>query len=189
MGEIARSLEGAGFDTFLPQRDGLLYDETCRAMRREGFEAAEAAETLQRAIFCLDAYQLLEVCDGLACNLNGRTPDEGAVAEAALAWGAGKAVVLYRADPRSPLQGRDNPLVAGLGGFVTVPTVPEIAYAFAQLFRARRPTPPAAHPPGVRAAVEAGRRLARSLARDRGPEATLAAVRSLVRERSPGRRP
>jgi len=64
-------------------------------------------------------------CRGLL--LNGRVPDEGAVAETAMAWMAGKVVVLYRSDSRSFIAGGDNPLVAGLGTFVTVPTIPEIA--------------------------------------------------------------
>jgi hypothetical protein len=44
-----------------------------------------------------------------------------------MAWMAGKVVVLYRSDSRSFIAGGDNPLVAGLGTFVTVPTIPEIA--------------------------------------------------------------
>jgi hypothetical protein len=34
-----------------------------------------------------------------------------------MAWTAGKAVVLFKDDARSKIDGLDNPLVAGLGGF------------------------------------------------------------------------
>ena len=80
-----------------------------------------------------------------------------------MAWMAGKAVVLYKADSRSLIQGNDNDLVLGLGNFVKVSTIPEIAYAFTQLFRTWRPGKGPLLPPAVRSAVEAGRRLSRLL--------------------------
>jgi len=90
--------------------------------------------------------EVLEACQGLVLNMNRRVPDEGAVAEAAMALVAGKATVLYKAASGSLIQGSDNPLVLGLGNFVSVSTIPEIAYAFTQLFRARRPGPEAQLP-------------------------------------------
>jgi nucleoside 2-deoxyribosyltransferase len=165
MAEIAAALEGAGFAPFLPQRDGLVFAELFQELCRGGFTPREAGAVIQQAIFRLDVYQVIEGCDGILVNLNGRVPDEGAVAVAALAWMAGKTILLYKSDARSLLLGSDNPLVAGLGGFARVSTIPEIAYAFAQLFRTNRPPRPLSLPPTVRRAVEAGRRLARALAR------------------------
>ena len=80
-----------------------------------------------------------------------------------MAWMAGKAVVLYKADSRSLIQGSDNDLLLGLGNFVKVSTIPEVAYAFGQLFRSRRPATAPRLPPAVRTAVEAGHRLSRLL--------------------------
>ena len=72
---------------------------------------------MHRAIFALDAYQVVVGCGSLVCNINGRVPDEGAVAEASMAWTLGKPVVLYKQDIRTAVSGRDNPLVAGLAEF------------------------------------------------------------------------
>jgi len=163
MAAIADTLAQAGFGVFLPHRDGFLFADLHRELVRGGYEAHEAAGLLQRAIFGLDCYQVLVGCQGLVLNLNGRVPDEGAVAEAAMAWTAGRPIVLYKDDSRSLIQGQDNPLVSGLGGFVRVSTLPEIACAFTQLFKRRAAAPPrlSARP---RAVLEHGQRLSRALA-------------------------
>ncbi len=176
MAEIAKTLEGAGFRTFLPQRDGLVLDEARRELLQGGYDTSEAGRMLQAAIFWLDAFAVLHGCQGLVANLNGRVPDEGTVAGAAMAWMAGKAVVLYKSDSRSLIHGTDNPLVAGMGQFVTVSTIPEVAYAFAQLFKKRGPQRAGALPPVVKSAVEHGRRLSAALAAARSPGETAAAI-------------
>lgn len=181
MAEIAATLEGAGFRTFLPQRDGLILDEVRRELLRGGYTASEAGRMVQAAIFWLDAYEVLHDCQGLVANLDGRVPDEGTVAEAAMAWMAGKAVVFYKSDSRSLLHGVDNPLVAGLGQFVTVSTIPEVAYAFAQLFRKRAPQRQGALPPPVKSAVEHGRRLSAALGAAKSPADTAAAIIAATR--------
>lgn len=181
MAEVAATLEGAGFAAFLPQRDGLLFTELFREMRQGGYDLAEAAAMARQAIFWLGAYQAIQGCDGILVNLNGRVPDEGAVAEAALAWMAGKPVVLYKADARSLCLGSDHPLVTGLGGFVGVSTVPEIAYAFTQIFRARRRATAPSLPTSVQQAVAAGRRLARTLATHPAPPEMVSAIVALSR--------
>ena len=184
MGEIAAALEGAGFAVFLPQRDGIVFAEIRLEMLRGGYEPHEADPMVQRAIFWLDVFQVVQGCDGLVCNLNGRVPDEGTVAEAALTWAMGKPVVLYKSDARSLMEGGDNPLVAGLGGFVRVSTVPEIAYAFRQIFRARRPAKSFPLPPDVKLAVAAGRRLAQTLAARPSPAELVSAIVTLSRANS-----
>lgn len=117
MEEVADHLAKAGFDTFLPQRDGLEFARCQVELVRRGMDEQEATDMLARAIFALDAYQVLEKCDAIVVNLNGRVPDEGAVSEAAMAWSVGKTVVGFKADSRSLLAGADNPLVSGLFGF------------------------------------------------------------------------
>jgi nucleoside 2-deoxyribosyltransferase len=181
MAEIAAALEAAGFRTFLPQRDGLIFAEVRRELLQGGYDAAEASRMGQLAIFWLDVFEVVCGCQGLVVNLNGRVPDEGAVAEAAMAWTAGKVVVLYKSDSRSLLHGHDNPLVAGLGQFVAVSTVPEVAYAFAQLFR--RPTRPgaAALPQAVKGVVERGRRLSAALAAAKSTGEIAAAIIAATR--------
>jgi nucleoside 2-deoxyribosyltransferase len=182
MAEIGRTLEGSGFSAFLPHRDVFVFEDVHREFLRGGYDSAEASRMVQQAIFWVDTYEVLSACQGLVLNMNGRVPDEGAVAEAAMAWMAGKAIVLYKADSRSLIQGSDNPIVLGLGGFAKVSTIPEIAYAFAQLFRSRCPGKPALLPQAVRRAVEPGRRLSRLLATCQSAADTVPIIVSLTRQ-------
>ena len=114
MTAIARVLEGAGFDTFLPHRDGL----EPYVLRFSGgassavFPAVRAR--VDYAVFALDVYELLEHCDAVVCNLNGRVPDEGMIVEASLAFAVGKPVTLYKADARAPFGGHDNAMLTAL---------------------------------------------------------------------------
>ena len=123
---LAEALELAGFKTFLPHRDGFLYRTIVPDLVRAGYALEVAQWMVRQAIFALDVYQVLVSCDGAVVNLNGRVPDEGAVAEGAMAWTAGKAVVLFKDDARSKIDGLDNPLVAGLGGFRLVTRIEEL---------------------------------------------------------------
>ena len=181
MSEIARTLEGAGFSTFLPHRDSFLFMDVYREFLRGGYDAAESSRMIQQAIFWLDTYEVISGCQGLVLNMNGRVPDEGAVAEAAMAWMAGKAIVLYKADSRSLIQGDDNELVLGLGSFVKVSTIPEIAYAFTQLFRTRRLGKSPVFPQAVRSALERGRRLSKLLAACKSSADIVPVIVSLTR--------
>jgi hypothetical protein len=182
MAEIARTLEAAGFSVFLPHRDGFVFADVHREFVRGGYEVAEAARMIQQAIFWLDTYEVAAGCQGLALNMNGRVPDEGAVAEAAMAWMAGKAIVIYKADSRSLIQGNDNPLVLGLGNFVKVSTIPEIAYAFAQIFRVHRSPKMIPLPQHVKSAIERGRRLSQLLAFCKSPADVVPIIVSLTRQ-------
>ncbi len=189
MTEIARTLEGAGFSAFLPHRDTFIFADVHREFLRGGYEPAEATRMIQQAIFWLDTHEVVSACQGLVLNMNGRVPDEGAVSEAAMAWMAGKPIVLYKADSRSLIQGSDNPLVLGLGSFARVSTIPEIAYAFTQVFRTWRPGKSLVLPQAVRSAVEAGRRLSRLLTTCKSPADLVPIIVSLTRQatRSSGR--
>lgn len=135
MSQIADSLEQAGFETFLPHRDGLEFARLLPVLLDLGLTQARADKVLQQAIFSLDVHQLLEGCDGVVVNLNGRVPDEGTVVEASLAWLSGKALVLYKNDGRTLLEGADNPMVTGLGAFKTVSTCAEIPKALERAFQ------------------------------------------------------
>lgn len=116
MASIARALEACGHATFLPQRDGL----EVLAMRLAALPLARSAalgfadRLMRRAIFAVDVYQLVEGCDAVVWNLNGRVPDEGAVVEATLAFATGKPLVAYKDDARSVFDGHDNPMLTGL---------------------------------------------------------------------------
>ena len=114
MTAIARALEQSGFDTFLPHRDGLEpYVLPFGKSPLPGLVPGMRGG-VDYAIFALDVFELLERCDAVVCNLNGRVPDEGMIVEASLAFGHGKPLVLYKADARAPFGGHDNAMLTAL---------------------------------------------------------------------------
>lgn len=133
MQEIANILENHGFKVFLPHRDGLEFSNLVNSFCNIGISSKKATEILNKAIFTLDVFQVLD-SDGLILNMNGRVPDEGAMVEAGIAWNAGKVMVIYKNDARTLLNGNDNPLLLGLTDFETVNNVAEIPHKFKSLF-------------------------------------------------------
>lgn len=122
--EITQVLENAGYETFLAQRDGLLFADIVKEIKDIPKEKAE--EIVMKLIFHLDAYQASKVCDAIVFDMNGRVPDEGAVAETALGFAKGKPVILYKNDSRSLIQGHDNPLISGLSNFKIINNIKDI---------------------------------------------------------------
>jgi len=120
MTRIAGVLRRAGFEPFVPHSDGMEFAKLQPYLIEQGCDAALAGQWLHAAIFALDTYQVVVGCGSLIFNMNGRVPDEGAVAEATMAWMLGKPVVLFKEDARSAIAGRDNPLVIGPARFNTV---------------------------------------------------------------------
>lgn len=120
MVEIADVLLNAGFDCFVPHRDGMEFAQVQPHLVGRGYDPIAVGQLLHEAVFALDVQQVLTGCGSVICNLNGRVPDEGAVAEAAMAWTLGKPVVFFKEDCRSMVAGRDNPLVVGMGNFKVV---------------------------------------------------------------------
>jgi hypothetical protein len=96
-----------------------------------GHEPEVVGQWLHEAIFALDTYQVAVGCGALVFNMNGRVPDEGAVAEATMAWMLGKPVILFKEDARSAIAGRDNPLVVGPACFKQVAEIERVGEALA----------------------------------------------------------
>lgn len=140
MEHLAAALREGGFETFVPHADGLEFAQVCPWLIEEGYDPQDAGRLLHAAVFALDVYQVLVGCGSLLLNLNGRVPDEGAVAEAAMAWAWGKPVVIYKDDCRSKVQGRDNPLVVGLTGFRVVEQRSALAQELRTLLEGRDST-------------------------------------------------
>ena len=126
MRAIADALCEAGFDVYLPHRDGMEFRLIHRILVKQDWEPTQAARFLHAAIFALDVYQLVVECDAMVWNLNGRVPDEGAVSEAAMAWTLGKPLIAYSDDVRSLIAGRMNPLLVGMVDFSTVDEIAAI---------------------------------------------------------------
>lgn len=119
MEKIASVLEDEGFETFLPHRDGLEFNSIFPYLIETlKLPPDTVARQMHYAIDALDVYQVAFGTDSIVMNINGRTPDEGAVAELAMAWTLGKPGVVFRADSRSLSNGRNNPLVMGRSDFV-----------------------------------------------------------------------
>lgn len=129
MQQLAAVLEAAGHETFLPQRDGIELVRLEPALVDAGCSPDEASRVSALSVFHFDTYKLLAWADGVAANLNGRTPDEGTVVEAALAWHSGKALVFYKCDPRAPFAGSDNPMLAALTGLDVVSEIDDLPAA------------------------------------------------------------
>ncbi|MHB8900801.1 MAG: nucleoside 2-deoxyribosyltransferase [Thermoguttaceae bacterium] len=119
MCQIAEALRTDDFEPFLPHEE-IQFAEVHPLLVEGGLGPAEAGQVLHEAIFALDVYFVILGCGSLVLNLNGRVPDEGAVAEATMAWMLGKPMVFYKADSRSLIEGRDNPILAGQTGFEQV---------------------------------------------------------------------
>lgn len=140
MEAIAGRVCAAGMAVYLPHRDGMEFRHVHHHLVEAGWGMAIAAKFLHQAIFSLDVFQLVEACDSVVWNLNGRVPDEGAVSEAAIAWTLGKPLVGYKDDVRSLITGRDNPLLVGLVEFETVSNLDAIVPALrAALAACREP--------------------------------------------------
>jgi nucleoside 2-deoxyribosyltransferase len=165
MRALAGALESAGMKTFLPQRDGLE-----AYVLRFAASAMQAAvplvrDTIDRAIFALDVYEIVEGCDALVLNMNGRVPDEGGVVEAAVAYCAGKPLVLYKQDVRAPFGGRDNAMLTGLAGGRVVGRLGDVPAAVLEQYRLAPPSRAPRHPGELAATVDAGRRISGILRR------------------------
>ena len=175
---LAEALEQAGFTTFLPHRDGFLYGAIVPDLTKAGYPLEVAQWLARQAIFALDVYQVLVTCDGTVVNLNGRVPDEGAVVEGAMAWTVGKAVVLFKDDARSKIDGLDNPLVAGLGGFRLVNHSDDVPRALTRALEEHPPVPLQVDslPATTRQIAERGQRLFESYEADNTGEL----IRSII---------
>ena len=165
MTQLADVLQEAGYSVYLPHRDGMEFRLILDVLVDRKWSPPVAAYFLHAAIFALDVYQAAVLCEGMVWNLNGRTPDEGAVSEAAIAWTLGKPIVGYKDDVRSLIAGRDNPLVVGLVDFETVDDmdlIPErLEDAFSQSHFPVRSMED--FPPRLKTAAQDGERLWKSM--------------------------
>ena len=101
--KVVQVLEEAGYDVFLPQRDGI------EAALLEG----KTEEELTKMIFELDEKNVKDA-DIIFMNIDGRVPDEGASVELGIAYGCGKRCYGFKTDTRSVEASLDiNPMISG----------------------------------------------------------------------------
>lgn len=130
--EIACLLEDSGYRTYLPSRDGIGGHLSEAAVEPRGDSGK--LQGLLEASFALEIFQVVERCDCLVFNMNGRVPDEGGLFETAVAFTAGKPIVIYKRDHRSVFNGSDNSMITGL--IPTFSTVGELRRIPIELSRA-----------------------------------------------------
>ncbi|MBP7737663.1 MAG: nucleoside 2-deoxyribosyltransferase [Spirochaetes bacterium] len=172
MAGIARVLEDAGYETFLPHRDGLEAFVTGKTDDYLSNLCTPLVRLMHHLAFCVDLYYILK-CDCMVMNMNGRVPDEGGVAETGMAFAAGKPVVLYCDDTRAPFQGVPDPMVLGVSAlWAPVDRIEKIPGAVARLSKDFIPVSDADPPawtgglsPDFRKKALRGRRTARILKR------------------------
>jgi nucleoside 2-deoxyribosyltransferase len=115
---VATALEDAKFTTYLPQRDGIEVGKVMGLLNHPMLEGTTISQhvmlQVRKWVFALDMFQLLERCQSLVFNLDGRAPDDGSVVETAAAFAAGKPIVIFKTTPITMLAGADNPMVEGL---------------------------------------------------------------------------
>ena len=114
MTAISNCLEENGYGTFLPHRDGIEAHVMRFVNSPFNVDVLNVRGLIDRAIFSLDVYQIVERCSHFVFNMNGRVPDEGGLVETAIAYAAGKPVVVYKNDVRTAFGGRDNSMISGL---------------------------------------------------------------------------
>jgi nucleoside 2-deoxyribosyltransferase len=167
---IADVLEKAGYETFLPQRDGIEAAEVISYLNDPILSTTQGQEIMliiRKAIFALDMFQVLERCQSLVFNMDGRVPDEGSVAETSAAFIAGKPIVILRTTPITLLAGQDNPMIEGLSSTWSytksargIAAAMRVAVDKAEAMKNARPSNwVKGFPPQVKAVVEYGEKV------------------------------
>ncbi len=131
--EIEEALRRAGYDTFLPQRDGFTYVDLFKQVQNEGYAHEEARDIALGLIMHLDVYQVCEGCDATVLNLNGHNPGEGTITEGALCFRSERPLVLYKGNNPSFVLENHSPLLTGQTGFEIVGKVEDIPKKLRQL--------------------------------------------------------
>jgi nucleoside 2-deoxyribosyltransferase len=157
MSAIAKVLEDAGFQTFLPHRDGM--EGYVLRFSNSSFPSTVSGirTRIDYAIFSLDVYELIERCSAVVCNLNGRVPDEGMIVEAALAYAAGKPLVLFKDDLRAPFGGYDNSMLTSLVRGIIVDKITNLPVALMNMISRKTDSVPLSS--DLKKAISNGKRI------------------------------
>ena len=157
MSAIAKVLEDAGFQTFLPHRDGM--EGYVLRFSNSSFPSTVSGirTSIDYAIFSLDVYELIERCSAVVCNLNGRVPDEGMIVEAALAYAAGKPLVLFKDDLRAPFGGYDNSMLTSLVRGIIVDKITKLPVALMNMISQKTDSVPLSS--DLKKAISNGKRI------------------------------
>jgi len=115
--QVNNYLEGLGFITFLPQRDGHVLAE----LLSDGGSKYDAVQK----IFDTDVDEIKK-SDILLFIFDGRVPDEGACVELGIAYSLNKECIGLKTDSRSLMDNLDNPLILGALKGRVAPSISEL---------------------------------------------------------------
>ncbi len=115
MRDISNQITSIGFHTFLPHYDGLeaFVLNQANSSISNSILLKPIQKFINKAIFALDIYQIISVCDYFVINLNGRIPDDGAVVELGLAIAYNKPIIIYQNDLRAKYNNLNNLSIMG----------------------------------------------------------------------------
>ena len=111
--EIKKQLEQGGYPTYQPYTDGFEKQLFELLASNDDSTTPSEAKTAILLSSALNFYNIIK-SDCCALVMDGRTPDEGSVFWAAVAFASGKPVVLYKSDYRTFMSTGDNSMVSGL---------------------------------------------------------------------------
>ncbi len=131
--EIDEVLRRAGYNTFLPQRDGFTYVDLFKQVQNEGYAHEEARDITLGLIMHLDVYQVCEGCDATVLNLSSCNPGEGTITEGALCFRSERPLVIYKGNNPSFVLENHSPLLTGQTRFEIVGKIEEIPKKLRQL--------------------------------------------------------
>lgn len=163
MTAIARELEAQGYGTFLPHRDGLEF-YVLKHINSPLANLPMPRKAISRMIFALDIHQIVERCDAFVFNMNGRVPDEGGAVEAAIAYAAGKPVLIYKNDARTVFNGDDNAMLVCLSHAPIVRDIRKIPLELEKLIKKSKSAGKSLYcggniPPAMRDTLNLGRKV------------------------------
>ena len=116
---VKEQLSEAGFEVILPQENTMDFDS---ARMCDPDYSAEVAGRI-----CAHDLSLIDSCDILVINLDGRVPDEGACVELGYAYAKGKPCFGLKTDIRVSEFGIDNMMIAGTLKGKIARSIPELA--------------------------------------------------------------
>lgn len=112
-----------GYELVLPQENGITINGGKMLTNPDYRDAAIMM------IFQSDL-EMLESCDAVLINLDGRAPDEGACVEIGYAYAKGKECFGLKTDVRTAEFGTDNMMISGVLKLRTASSVPELVGMF-----------------------------------------------------------
>ncbi len=115
---ISKVLTSAGFSTYLPHKEGIEVANALRMLTSPPLGATANFATIvdfaRKIGFALDIFQVVERCNSVVFNMDGRVPDEGSAVEVAVAFAVCKPIVIFKSTVISLMAGYDSPMIQGL---------------------------------------------------------------------------